>query len=172
MAQPDTVVMYTDGACINNPGRGGYGVVLLCAGRRKELAAGYRRTTNNRMEIMAALAGLRALKYPCNVTIYTDSRYLADAMMLGWVAKWRAKGWRRSATEPVLNSDLWQQLQELCAYHTVSFMWVKGHAGDAENERCDHLSVQAAKGADLLIDEGYERKDDPLPAPAPTLFDE
>lgn len=138
-------VIYTDGVCIKNPGPGGYGVVLLCEGKRKELSQEYQLTTNNRMEIMAALAGLEALKYPCNVTIYTDSQYLADTVMKGWAKRWQAEGWMKSKKHPALNVDLWKKMLALCELHSVSFIWVKGHAGLEENERCDRLSVAAAK---------------------------
>lgn len=150
------VTIYTDGACIGNPGRGGYGVVMLFGDRRKELSRGYRLTTNNRMELMAAIAGLQALKYPCDVTLITDSQYLHNGIERGWAKRWRANGWRTSTGKPALNSDLWQTLLDLCEVHRVSFQWVRGHTGNAENERCDRLSVAAAKGTDLAIDEVYE----------------
>ena len=150
------VIIYTDGGCIGNPGPGGYGVVLLHDERRKELSGGFRHTTNNRMEIMAAIVGLRALKTKCAVTIYTDSRYLADAVMKGWAERWRAKGWMRNKKEKALNPDLWEQILDLCARHEVEFIWVKGHAGNRENERCDELSMQAAERKDLPPDVGYE----------------
>lgn len=150
------VTIYTDGACTGNPGPGGYGVVLLHGDRRKELSGGFRLTTNNRMEIMAAIAGLRALKEPCAATIHTDSRYLADAIALGWARRWRAKGWMRNSVDRAVNPDLWAQLLELCERHQVTFVWVKGHAGDPENERCDALSVGAARGPELPADTGYE----------------
>lgn len=151
-----SVTIYTDGACIGNPGPGGYGVVLLYGPRRKELSAGYRRTTNNRMELMAAMVGLRRLKQRCHVVLYTDSRYLADSLMKGWAKRWRARGWKRGNT-PVPNADLWQQLLELWEYHEIRVEWVPGHAGIPENERCDTLSMQAAQGANLLPDPGYEQ---------------
>jgi ribonuclease HI len=150
------VTIYTDGGCIGNPGPGGYGVVLLYGEKRRELSAGFRRTTNNRMEIMAAIAGLETLRYPCSVTIHTDSQYLANSIMLGWAARWRANGWRRNKTERAVNPDLWARLLDLCAKHKVRFEWVKGHAGNVENECCDRPSVAASAGADLPADEGYE----------------
>ncbi|EKQ71097.1 ribonuclease HI [Leptolyngbyaceae cyanobacterium JSC-12] len=150
------VEIYTDGACLGNPGPGGYGVVLLCEGHRKELSAGYRLTTNNRMEIMGAIAGLQALKFPCKVTLYSDSQYVVNAMTKGWAKKWRANGWKRNKTENAVNPDLWEQLLELCEKHDVTFKWVRGHAGNLENERCDVLAVAAAKQSDLLVDEGYK----------------
>lgn len=150
------VIIYTDGACIGNPGPGGYGVVLLYGNHRKEMSGGFRLTTNNRMEIMAAIVGLSALKTKCAVTIYTDSQYLADAVMKGWVKRWRANDWMRNKKEKALNPDLWEKLLHLCEEHEVEFVWVRGHAGDPENERCDGLSMQAAQRKDLPPDVGYE----------------
>ncbi len=154
---PKKITIYTDGGCQGNPGPGGYGVVMLYNEKRKELSAGYRLTTNNRMEIMAAIAALEVLRYPCEVTIYTDSKYLSDSIMLGWAKSWRRNGWKRSNKEPAINPDLWERLLNLCETHSVKFSWVKGHAGNPENERCDELSVAASKGGDLAIDEGYEK---------------
>lgn len=152
------VTIYTDGACIGNPGPGGYGAVLLYEGNRQELSGGYRRTTNNRMEIMAVLAGLRSLKEPCRVTVFSDSRYVVDAMSKGWAESWRDKGWRKRDKTPALNPDLWEEMLDLSERHQVEFRWVKGHAGDPENERCDELAVAAASGGDLAHDEVYEKK--------------
>lgn len=150
------VTIYTDGACLGNPGPGGYGVVLLGRGRRKELSGGFRRTTNNRMEIMACIAGLRVLKQRCRVTLYSDSQYVVNAMTKGWAVRWRANGWKRNKSEAALNPDLWAHLLDLCAQHDVRFLWVRGHAGNRENERCDELSVRAAQAPALARDEGYE----------------
>ncbi|UCF89922.1 MAG: ribonuclease HI [Desulfobacterales bacterium] len=150
------VHIYTDGACIRNPGPGGYGVVLIYDEHRKELSGGFRRTTNNRMEIMAAIVGLRALKKRCCVTIYSDSRYLVNSMTKGWVRRWQKNGWKRYQDEPALNADLWEQMLELCGRHDTNFVWVRGHAGHAENERCDQLAVQAAQVDDLQPDKSYE----------------
>jgi ribonuclease HI len=147
---------YTDGACITNPGPGGYGVVLKHGTGRRELSAGYRHTTNNRMEILAAIAALQALMVTCQVTLYSDSQYLVRMMQDGWPQRWRASGWRRKGGT-ALNPDLWEILLQLCDKHRVAFVWVRGHAGHPENERCDRLAVQAAQQPDLLIDEGYER---------------
>ncbi len=152
------VTIYTDGACIGNPGPGGYGAVLLYEGNRQELSGGYRRTTNNRMEIRAVLAGLRSLKEPCRVTVFSDSRYVVDAMSKGWAESWRDKGWRKRDKTPALNPDLWEEMLDLSERHQVEFRWVKGHAGDPENERCDELAVAAASGGDLAHDEVYEKK--------------
>lgn len=150
------VTIYTDGGCIKNPGPGGYGVVLLCGDWRQELSGGFRLTTNNRMEIMAAIVGLKALKTRCKVTLYTDSQYLVNSIMKGWAQRWRANGWMRDKKEKALNSDLWEQLLDLCNRHKVKFIWIKGHAGNPENERCDELSRQAAQRKDLPADIGYE----------------
>lgn len=153
------VTIYTDGACLGNPGPGGYGVVLLYKGRRKELSGGYRETTNNRMEIMAAIVGLKALKEKCEATLYSDSEYLVKAMTKGWVERWRKNNWRRNRKDKALNPDLWEQLLQLYEYHQVEFKWVKGHAKSAENNRCDELALEAAQQSNLLVDEGYnERK--------------
>ena len=149
------VDIYTDGACINNPGPGGYGVVLLYNQHRKELSGGFRLTTNNRMEMMAAIVGLATLKTKCAVTLYTDSQYLVNAVMKGWAKKWQANGWKRNKRENAKNPDLWEQLLNLCANHDVKFVWVKGHAGIPENECCDRLAVQAAKQHNLPADPGY-----------------
>lgn len=150
------VTIYTDGSSLGNPGPGGYGVVLLFGDARKELSGGFRRTTNNRMEILAAIVGLEALKEPCRATIYSDSQYVVNAIERGWARKWQAKGWRRTAAEPALNPDLWQRLLDLCAQHEVKFVWVRGHNGDRENDRADRLAVAAANAAGLPPDEGYE----------------
>jgi len=150
------VDIYTDGACTGNPGPGGYGVILAYGDVRKELSGGYRRTTNNRMEIMAAITGLQALKYPCTVTLYSDSQYLVNSISKGWAKRWRANGWMRNKDEAAVNPDLWEILLGLCEKHDVTFSWVRGHAGHAENERCDRLSVAAAGDKDLPADEGYE----------------
>jgi len=146
------VMIYTDGACSGNPGPGGYGVVLVYNGHRKELSGGFKNTTNNRMEIMAAIKGLEALKTPCKVVLTSDSKYLIDAIEKGWVNKWKANGWMRNKTDKALNVDLWKRLLELMEIHDVEFKWIKGHAGHPENERCDQLAVAALKAADLPED--------------------
>ena len=149
------VTIYTDGACSGNPGPGGYAAVLLSGGHRKELSGGFRRTTNNRMELRAAIAGLQSLRQPCVVRLYTDSRYLVDSVMLGWAKRWQAKNWKhKDGTR--LNADLWQLLLAACSPHEVRFLWVRGHASDVENERCDALAVLAAQQPDLPPDPGYE----------------
>ena len=162
------VTLYTDGACIGNPGPGGYGVVLLYEGHRQELSGGFHLTTNNRMELMAAIVGLRALTERRSVTLYSDSRYLVESMTQGWARQWRANHWRRGKRGKALNSDLWEQLLDVCDQHEVEFVWVQGHAGHRENERCDQLSMQAAQRRDLPADSVYEEGDQSL---TPTLFD-
>jgi len=152
------VRLYTDGGCINNPGPGGYGVVLLYGSHRRELSRGFRWTTNNRMEILAAIAGLEALKEPCRVTLFSDSQYVVHAMQKGWARRWRANGWRRSRKEKALNPDLWERLLELCRLHEVKFEWIRGHAGETENERCDELAAAAARSLNPDIDEVYEKE--------------
>ena len=150
-----TVTIYTDGACSGNPGPGGYGTVLLYGEARKELSGGYRLTTNNRMEILAVIKGLEALKEPCKVLLYSDSRYVVDAIEKGWVAKWRQNGWMRNKKERAQNVDLLERMTVLMEKHQVSFHWVKGHADNPENERCDELARMAIQSGSLLEDEMY-----------------
>ena len=138
------VDIYTDGACRGNPGAGGWGAVLVCDGREKELSGGEAITTNNRMELIAAISALSALKFPCEVTLTSDSKYLVDAIEKGWAVSWREKGWRRADKSPALNPDLWERLLELLEIHKVTFVWVKGHAGHPYNERCDALATAFA----------------------------
>ena len=152
------VMIYSDGACLGNPGPGGYGVVLIYGKNRKELSGGFFLTTNNRMELMAAIVGMEALKSPCTVTLTTDSQYVVNAMQQGWAKRWRANGWRRTKTEKALNADLWERLLTVCDKHEATFVWVRGHAGHPENERCDQLSKIAAQRVDLLPDTGYAEK--------------
>lgn len=161
------MTIYTDGGCIFNPGPGGYGVVLVYGEHRKELSAGFRRTTNNRMELTAAIAGLESLKWPCSVTVYSDSQYLVNAVELGWARRWQAHGWWRNRDERALNPDLWERLLRCCETHQVRFKWVRGHAGHRENERCDELARAAAAAPVLSVDEAYETQN-PFPsAPRP-----
>ncbi len=150
------VILYTDGGCSNNPGPGGYGVVLLYNSNRKELSGGFRRTTNNRMEIYAAIAGLSALKEPCSVTVFSDSQYLVHTIEKGWARRWQANGWKRNNKEKAINPDLWEKLLSLCEIHQVEFKWVRGHAGESENERCDELAKAASSSSGLPVDENYE----------------
>ena len=138
------VEIFTDGACSGNPGPGGFGVILRFGTAEKELSGGEPSTTNNRMELMAAITGLRALKEPCSVTLYSDSQYVVNGITKGWAKKWKANGWRRSNKEPALNPELWDELLTLCERHQVTFQWVRGHNGHAENERCDRLAVAGA----------------------------
>jgi ribonuclease HI len=151
-----TIIIYTDGACTGNPGKGGYGAVIIDGDRREELSAGYKLTTNNRMEMMGAIAALESLKSNAKVKLHSDSKYLVDAIVKGWAKKWQANGWRRNAKEMAKNPDLWQELLDLCKIHDVEFVWVKAHAGIAENERCDRLAVAAAHGNNLITDLGYQ----------------
>ncbi len=152
------VDIYTDGACTGNPGPGGYCAILKYGAKVKELSGGFRLTTNNRMELTAAIVGLETLRYPCDVTLYTDSQYLSNGITKGWAKRWRSNGWIKGDKQPAINPDLWSKLLDLCDEHKVRFVWVRGHAGHEENERCDKLSVQAASGPDLPADKGYERQ--------------
>lgn len=135
------VKIYTDGACSGNPGPGGWGAILVSGNHEKELCGGEKQTTNNRMELTAVISALLALKRPCKVTLYTDSKYIVDAITKGWARKWQKNNWMRTNKDKALNSDLWQQLLDLLEIHQVEFVWVKGHAGHEYNERCDRLAV-------------------------------
>lgn len=139
------VEIYTDGACQGNPGPGGWGAVMRYKGTEKEISGGEKNTTNNRMELSAVIEALKLLKEPCSVTLYSDSQYVCNAIKLGWAKKWRSNGWMRNKKEPALNPELWDELLKLCEKHTVEVVWVKGHAGHPENERCDALAVAAAR---------------------------
>jgi len=149
------IVIFTDGACIDNPGPGGYGTVLLFKENRKEISGGFSKTTSNRMELMACIVGLDTLKRVCDVIIFSDSKYVVNSINNGWATKWRANGWMRTKTEPARNPDLWSRLLSLCEKHEVRFQWIKGHSGITENEVCDILSSQAAQKPDLPIDKGF-----------------
>lgn len=135
------IELFTDGACSGNPGPGGWGVVLRYNGHEKELSGGEKNTTNNRMELTAAIEGLAALKEKCEVRLVTDSKYVADGITKGWAESWRRNNWRKADKKPALNPDLWERLLNLIAEHDVTIEWVKGHAGHPENERCDRLAV-------------------------------
>ena len=135
------VEIFTDGACSGNPGPGGWGAILRCNGTEKELSGGEKNTTNNRMELTAVISALSALKYPCDVTVTTDSKYVCDAVTKGWVYSWKNNGWRKADRKPALNPDLWSELLKLLEIHNVTFLWVKGHNEHPENERCDRLAV-------------------------------
>lgn len=136
------VQIFTDGACSGNPGAGGWGAILRYGKFERELSGGEPSTTNNRMELSAVIAALAALKEPCHVTLTTDSKYVVDSITKGWVYSWKKKGWIKSDKKPALNVDLWEQLLPLLEKHKVDFVWVKGHAGHPENERCDRLAVE------------------------------
>ena len=135
------VEMFTDGACSGNPGPGGWGTILRYKGVEKELSGGERETTNNRMEMTAVISGLKALTEPCEVDIYTDSKYVCDSVIKGWVYSWQKNNWRKADKKPALNIDLWEELLVLLEKHNVTFHWLKGHSGHPENERCDALAV-------------------------------
>lgn len=139
------VELFTDGACLGNPGPGGYGVILRYKGMEKELSGGESVTTNNRMELTAAIVGLSALKEPCKVTLVSDSKYLIDGMTKGWAASWKKRGWKKADRKPALNPDLWDRLLALDTVHDITYVWVKGHNEHPENERCDRLAVAAAE---------------------------
>lgn len=152
----ESVIIHTDGGCLGNPGPGGWGAVLQFQGRRKEISGGYRLTTNNRMELMGAIAALEALQGGRrDVVLHTDSQYVVKAMEQGWARSWKRMGWIKKDKKPALNPDLWERLLELSAKHSVRFVWVRGHAGDVENERCDALANAAARLGDLPPDPGY-----------------
>ena len=152
------VTIFTDGACIGNPGPGGYGTVLLYGSHRKELAAGYAETTNNRMEMMAVIRGLETLTERCDIVVHSDSAYVVNSVEKGWATRWRANGWRKGKkrNSDAKNRDLWGRLLELLEQHQVSFKWVKGHAGIPENERCDQLANDAARNSAVLSEDGFK----------------
>lgn len=153
-----TVEIYTDGSSRGNPGPGGYGTVVRYGVHTRELAQGFRITTNNRMELLAAIAGLEILKEPCQVILHSDSRYLVDAQNKGWIDGWKARGWKKKDKSAVKNVDLWKRLEEACEGHEIDWRWVKGHSGHDMNERCDTLATQAADGelGPLYEDRGFQ----------------
>jgi ribonuclease HI len=153
-----SVIIYTDGGSLGNPGPGGWGVVILKEGKRKELSGGYRLTTNNRMELTACIMALKELERPAPVIMHCDSKYVVDGIMKGWAVGWRARGWMRTRTEKAKNADLWAELLSLCEHHQVEFRWVKGHAGIEENERCDFLVNREQAKSGLPADRGYETR--------------
>jgi ribonuclease HI len=159
--QRKRVVCYTDGACLGNPGPGGYGAILIYGLRRKELSGGYQRTTNNRMEVLAAIVALEILREPCDVVLHSDSQYLVNAVTKGWIKSWRAKGWKLATGQSAANVDLWERLSPLLEKHHVEFRWVKGHAGDVENERADRLAMAGAQTPNHGPDEGYQPENRP-----------
>ena len=152
------IIIHTDGSSKGNPGPGGYGAILEFRGQEKEISGGYRKTTNSRMELMAVIAALEALKQPCSVTIYSDSRYVVNSMTEGWARSWRKNGWVRNRGDRAENPDLWEAVLELCDRHDVEFRWVEAHSGDPKNERCDQLARAPAARPNLPTDEGYEVK--------------
>ena len=149
------VHIHTDGSSRGNPGPGGHGTVVTFGEWRKELSAGFRRTTNNRMEVLAAIVGLESLHEPCKVTITSDSRYLVDTMTKGWIEGWKKRSWKKRDKSDVKNVDLWVRLERAADGHDIEWKWVKGHAGHRENERCDILATEAADGSCLEDDEGF-----------------
>jgi ribonuclease HI len=149
------VSVYTDGACLGNPGPGGYGVVIDYDGHQKELSAGFRLTTNNRMELLAAIKGLTALTEPCKVKLTSDSNYVVHAVERGWIKNWIKNGWLTAGKKPVSNRDLWLEFVDAMKRHDVKLLWVRGHTGHPQNERCDQLAVAAAKSSNLAVDTGY-----------------
>lgn len=152
------VTIYTDGSCLGNPGQGGYAAILEYGKYTKEISGGYKMTTNNRMEIMAAIAGLEVLKDVCKVTLWSDSEYLVKAMNEGWVRRWKDYNWKLSNNKRATNIDLWDRLLKICEIHDVVFEWIKGHNINLKNERCDELANKAAQNDNLHIDYGYKRK--------------
>ncbi len=155
------VTVYTDGACSGNPGPGGYGVLMKSGKHTKEMSQGYRRTTNNRMELLAVIVALKTLTRPCEVTLYSDSRYVVDAIEKNWAKSWKARGWKKADKQPALNADLWAEALDQLAKHKVKLVWVKGHASNEGNNRCDEIAVAASRTPNLLSDEGYERARQP-----------
>ena len=140
-----TVTLYTDGACSGNPGPGGWGAILEFLGHEKEMSGGEESTTNNRMELTAVIEGLRALKEPCIVELYSDSKYVIDGLQKGWAVSWRRRGWVKSDKKPALNPDLWEELLDLTEKHQLRYHWVKGHAENEKNNRCDQMAVAESK---------------------------
>jgi ribonuclease HI len=154
--------MYTDGASSGNPGPGGYGVILKYKDHIKELSGGFRKTTNNRMELKAVIEGLKSLKEKCKVNIYSDSKYIVDAIEQEWIYKWKNLGWRRNKKQKLLNPDLWKELFNLLQKHKIKLFWIKGHSAHPENERCDYLAVKASQQSNLPPDEYFESSPEDL----------
>lgn len=166
------ITIFTDGGCHGNPGPGGWGVILCSGSMRKEISGSEKETTNNRMELRAAISGLSALKEPCVVTLYTDSQYLRQGIT-EWIRGWKARGWITSARQPVKNADLWRELDEAAKRHRITWKWIKGHAGHPENERCDQLAQTAIahmkSGESPCTNPAPRRISEPLPV-QPLLF--
>ena len=153
------VTIYTDGACRGNPGPGGYGAIMMYKGHRKELSGGFRHTTNNRMELLAVIESLKALKSSCKVNLYTDSKYISDAINKGWIIKWKTKNWMKSPMESVKNKDLWLELDKLRSIHNIGFFWVKGHSDNEYNNQADEIAVKASRDTpNLQIDTAFEEE--------------
>lgn len=150
-----SVEIYTDGSCLGNPGPGGYGVLMRYGKHEKTLSQGYQTTTNNRMELLAAIVALESLTRPCDIVLTTDSQYVKQGIE-SWLANWKKRGWRTASKQPVKNVDLWQRLDEACQRHTIDWRWVKGHSGHKENDIVDELARTAATSASLLEDTGYQ----------------
>ncbi len=155
------VTIYTDGACLGNPGPGGWAAILQYGGHRREHTGGARLTTNNRMELMAAIRGLEALNQPCHIVLFSDSEYVVKAMQLGWAKSWQSRGWRRGRNQAASNPDLWERLLQSVEPHEIEFQWVRGHHGNPENETADRLATTAARNPNLPPDEWYERNSSP-----------
>lgn len=149
-----SVQLYTDGSCLGNPGPGGYGALLIYNGHKKELSQGFKNTTNNRMELLAVIEGLKALSQPCKIDLTTDSNYVKDGITK-WIKNWKKNGWKTASKQPVKNVDLWKKLDDAVQSHDISWHWVKGHSGHPENERVDDLARAAAESSDLLDDTGF-----------------
>jgi ribonuclease HI len=149
------VEIWTDGASVDNPGPGGYGIIIKCREQKWERAGGFQLTTNNRMEIMGALVALEAIPNNCKATIYSDSQYLVNSIKRNWAKMWRSKGWKKKGNKTVPNADLWKRMLQLCDNHEVEFKWIKGHHFNVENNRCDRLAESAARKPNLPVDEGY-----------------
>ena len=155
---PKNVIIYTDGSCLNNPGPGGWAAIIIdpVTQSRKEISGGYKETTNNRMEMTSIIEALSTLDEPCIAKIFSDSEYVCNAFNKGWLASWVKRNWVKADRKPVKNVDLWKKMQEKMAKHSVTFQWVKGHAGNPENERCDHLAQSEAQKDSLPIDHGFK----------------
>jgi ribonuclease HI len=149
------VIIYTDGSSRGNPGPGGYGAIMLSGEHQKERSGGYKKTTNNRMELMAVIVAMEALKMPCKVEVFSDSKYVINALEKGWIHGWRERGWAKADKKPLKNVDLWKRVYEAMQLHKVKWTWVKGHAGNRYNERCDYLATFAAQGKNLPLDNGF-----------------